>query len=236
MFQSIYVFPANPRNDKYSAKVKKYFVEYSDKESNKKTNTEIEKSKTRTEAPDTIYQTLLNIFVRCVCLQLYTQPREKKKPAGLSAAPGRWSAALQPVAAEATYGSCWGEGPEPPWGRSLSLTIRAPWWFSSYASYQGCKSKHTMFWVLLLMIIFMYVSILYQMWWGKWIRVVCLSCHIGACARTQRHTALIETGIQIYAFIKNQWIYIYICICTSIFNTNLHEGFSISIIVAFSNN
>ena len=79
MFQSIYVFPANPRNDKYSAKVKKYFVEYSDKESNKKTNTEIEKSKTRTEAPDTIYQTLLNIFVRCVCLQLYTQPREKKK-------------------------------------------------------------------------------------------------------------------------------------------------------------
>ena len=45
------VFLAIPRNDKYSSKVKKFFVEYSDKESNKKTNTEIEKSQTKTEAP-----------------------------------------------------------------------------------------------------------------------------------------------------------------------------------------
>ena len=100
----------------------------------RKTNTEIEKSKTQTEAPCIMYQTLPNLFVRCVCLQFYTQ--RKKHAAGLgSAVPGWWSAAVQPVAEEATYGGCTGgQGSKPPWGRSLSLTIRAPWWFSSCAS------------------------------------------------------------------------------------------------------
>lgn len=82
-FDEKYVFPSNPRNDKYSAKVKKYFVEYSDKESNKKTNTEIEKSKTKTEAPCIMYQTLPNIFVRCVCLQFYTQRKKMQLAWGL---------------------------------------------------------------------------------------------------------------------------------------------------------
>jgi phage/plasmid-associated DNA primase len=38
-----------PRNDKYSAKVYKYYVEYSDKSSHKKTHTETETHATKAE-------------------------------------------------------------------------------------------------------------------------------------------------------------------------------------------
>lgn len=61
-----------PRNDKYSSKVKKFFVEYSDKEANKKSYAEIQKHTSKGEAHFSFkkytWWRLLPVVLRANCL------------------------------------------------------------------------------------------------------------------------------------------------------------------------
>ena len=54
MCMQMYLHPLHLRNDKYSKKVFKFFVEYADKEAVRKSKTEIEKASTQEEAHEMI--------------------------------------------------------------------------------------------------------------------------------------------------------------------------------------